>query len=180
MSGIERAAVFLDRDGTLIKDTGYLADPAEVELTAGAGEALSALRDAGFRLALVSNQSGIGRGYFTWEEAEAVHARFAAELARHGIGLDDVRYCPHLPDAGCSCRKPAPGALIDSADSLDVDLAESFMVGDSITDVQAGRAAGCRTVVVGDDREAGRAADLYAPDWAGVVEWITAEATRPR
>lgn len=170
------AAVFLDRDGTVIDDPGYLSDPQGVRLISGVGAALAALRRASFHLVLVSNQSGIGRGYFTAAQAAAVHARLATLLSGCGVSFDDVRYCPHAPTAGCTCRKPAPGALIESARSLGVDLERSFMVGDSVTDVEAGRAAGCRTVVVGAGGEAGAAADYSAPDWPAVVAWITANA----
>jgi D-glycero-D-manno-heptose 1,7-bisphosphate phosphatase len=146
-----RPAVFLDRDGTLIEDVGYPRDPEAVRLLEGAPEALAALRRAGFALVVVSNQSGIGRGLVTREEAQAVHDRFVQELRAHGVELDDVRYCPHSPDDACACRKPAAGLLLDSARELDLDLTRSFMVGDKPDDVEAGRAAGCRTVLLGGD-----------------------------
>jgi D-glycero-D-manno-heptose 1,7-bisphosphate phosphatase len=150
-NGAGRPAVFLDRDGTLIEDTGYPRDPEAVRLLEGAPEALAALRRAGFALVLVSNQSGIGRGIVTQEEADAVHDRVVRELLAHGVELDDVRYCPHTPEDACSCRKPAAGLLLDSARELGLDLARSFMVGDKPSDVEAGRAAGCRTVLLGGD-----------------------------
>jgi D-glycero-D-manno-heptose 1,7-bisphosphate phosphatase len=144
-----RPAVFLDRDGTLIEDVGYPRDPEAVRLLEGAPEALAALRRAGFALVVVSNQSGIGRGLVSQEEADAVHARFVAELRARGVELDDVRYCPHAPEDACACRKPAAGLLLDSARELGLDLDRSFMVGDKPTDVEAGRTAGCRTVLYG-------------------------------
>ena len=146
-----RPAVFLDRDGTLIEDVGYPRDPETVRLVDGAPEALAALRRAGFALVVVSNQSGIGRGFVTREEAKAVHERFLRELRARGVELDDVRYCPHTPEDACTCRKPATGLLLDAARELGLDLARSFMVGDKPDDVEAGRAAGCRTVLLGAD-----------------------------
>ena len=146
-----RPAVFLDRDGTLIEDVGYPRDPETVRLVDGAPEALAALRRAGFALVVVSNQSGIGRGFVTREEAKAVHERFLRELRARGVELDDVRYCPHTPEDACTCRKPATGLLLDAARELGLDLARSFMVGDKPGDVEAGRAAGCRTVLLGGD-----------------------------
>ena len=94
-------AMFFDRDGTLIDDVGYPRDPARVRLVDGAAEALTRLRQAGFRLVVVSNQSGVGRGLVTEDEARSVHERFVSEIERHGVRLADVRYCPHAPEAGC-------------------------------------------------------------------------------
>jgi D-glycero-D-manno-heptose 1,7-bisphosphate phosphatase len=144
-------AVFLDRDGTVIHDVGYISDPELVELVPGAPEALAALKAHGYRLVLVSNQSGIGRGYFGCEDARAVHERMVAELERRGVELDDAHYCPHAPDEGCDCRKPRPGLLFRAARALDVDLGRSVMVGNRSVDVEAGRAAGCRTILLGAD-----------------------------
>jgi D-glycero-D-manno-heptose 1,7-bisphosphate phosphatase len=143
-------AVFLDRDGTIVKDVGYISDPELVELVPGAAEALAALRARGYRLVVVSNQSGIGRGYFGCGEARAVHERVVEVLERHGVELDDAQYCPHAPDDGCDCRKPRPGLLLRAARALNLDLARSVMVGNGAVDVEAGQAAGCRTILLGD------------------------------
>lgn len=144
---VERGGVFLDRDGTLIEDVGYPRDPASVRLIEGVPRALRRFRDLGLRLVVVSNQSGIGRGLVTQAEADAVHARFVELLDREDVKLDDVRYCPHAPDAGCDCRKPAPKLVLEAADSLGVDLSCSFAVGDQPRDLESARAAGCRTLV---------------------------------
>jgi D-glycero-D-manno-heptose 1,7-bisphosphate phosphatase len=143
-------AVFLDRDGTLIDDVGYISDPADVRLVPGAADALQALRDAGFRLVVASNQSGLGRGLVTQEEADAVHQRFVEELDRAGGQIDAAYYCPHAPEEGCDCRKPLPGLIIDAARELELDLKRSFMVGNSDVDVAAGKAAGCRAILLSD------------------------------
>jgi D-glycero-D-manno-heptose 1,7-bisphosphate phosphatase len=156
-------AVFLDRDGTIVEDVGYISDPERVVLLPGAAEALAALGARGYRLAIVSNQSGIGRGYFGCEEARAVHERVVDELRRHGVELDDAQYCPHAPDDGCDCRKPLPGLLLRAARVLDVELGQSVMVGNAAVDVEAGRAAGCRTILLGADAA-----------WPDVVERVEA------
>jgi histidinol-phosphate phosphatase family protein len=142
---MNRPAIFCDRDGTLMHDTGYPRDPAEVRLVAGAAEALRELQGLGYLLVVVSNQSGVGRGLVTAEEAARVHERFAALLAGRGVELDAAHYCPHAPDAGCACRKPQPGMLRQAAEQLGIDLARSWMIGDKESDEEAGRRAGCRT-----------------------------------
>jgi D-glycero-D-manno-heptose 1,7-bisphosphate phosphatase len=147
MSG--RAAVFLDRDGTLIDDVGYISDPDDVRLVPGAADALRVLRDDGFALVVVSNQSGIGRGLTTQEQADAVHRRFLEELEAAGAAIDATYYCPHTPDDGCPCRKPLPGLILDAARELELDLERSTTVGNSAVDVAAGEAAGTRTILLG-------------------------------
>jgi D-glycero-D-manno-heptose 1,7-bisphosphate phosphatase len=162
-------AVFLDRDGTLIEDVGYISDPESVVFLEGAIDALRTLRELGFALVVVSNQSGIARGLISEEQASAVHRRFVAGLEAEGVALDDARYCPHGPESGCSCRKPLPGLIVDAAKDLGIDLEGSFVVGDKPADVEAGRAAGCRTIQFGrDDGDA----DFTALDWPAAVEFI--------
>ena len=162
-------AVFFDRDGTVIEDVGYPRDPEGVRPLAGAAEALAELRSAGFRLVVVSNQSGIGRGLIAPEEAERVHERFVAELAACGVSLDAARYCPHAPEDGCDCRKPAPGLILAAAEELGLDLSRSFVVGDRESDVEAGRAAGCATILLGTGPSS---ADHLAADWDGVLRLV--------
>ncbi len=136
-------ALFLDRDGTIIVDVGYPRDPAQVALLPGAAEALAALAPHA-ALVIVSNQSGLARGLITPAEAAAVHARVALLLADAGVAVAGAFYCPHGPDDGCRCRKPAAGLLLDAAAAHDLDLAASIVVGDKPSDVAAGAAAGCR------------------------------------
>jgi D-glycero-D-manno-heptose 1,7-bisphosphate phosphatase len=172
-------AVFVDRDGTLIEDVGYARDPDDVCLVDGAAEALATFRRQGFQLVVVSNQSGIGRGLISPEEASAVHDRFVAELAAGGVRLDDVRYCPHGPDEGCDCRKPEPGLLLAAARKLGVDLASSFMIGDEDRDVEAGRRAGCTTILIDGTRsrsdEPFLPADHVARDWNEAVRLVAGD-----
>jgi D,D-heptose 1,7-bisphosphate phosphatase len=148
-------AVLLDRDGTLIRDHPYLSDPQLVELERGALEALRRLRDAGYLLVLVTNQSGIGRGLYGLDDFHAVQARLEELLREGGVELARTYYCPHHPTEArgelqrrCDCRKPAPGMLEQAVRELDLERGACVMVGDSPADVGAGRAAGMATVLV--------------------------------
>jgi histidinol-phosphate phosphatase family protein len=143
-----RKAFFFDRDGTLIVDHGYIRRAEDVELFPDTIATLSALRGRGFLLVVVSNQSGIARGLITEAEAETVSARFREILGAHGVHLDAVHLCPHSPDAGCECRKPEPGMLLEAADDLDIDLRRSYMVGDRRSDCEAGERVGCTPVLI--------------------------------
>ncbi len=141
-----KRALLLDRDGTLIVDVGYPRDPERVELLPGAAEALREL-SAGYALVIVSNQSGIGRGMITEEEAAAVQARVLASFAAEGVRFAGAYHCPHAPEEDCECRKPAPGMLLQAAAELGLELAACVMIGDKHADVQAGWRAGCRAAV---------------------------------
>jgi D-glycero-D-manno-heptose 1,7-bisphosphate phosphatase len=138
-------AVFFDRDGTLMEEVGYCGDPALVRVFPGAAAAVARLRAAGFRIVIVTNQSGIGRGYFTESDFHAVQAEFLRQLSEP---VDGVYFCPDAPDVSPSKRKPSPEMLLDAARELDLDLAGSFMVGDREGDIQAGNRAGCRSILV--------------------------------
>jgi D-glycero-D-manno-heptose 1,7-bisphosphate phosphatase len=148
MPRAKRRALFLDRDGTIILDRNYLREARGVRLLAGAGRALARIQARGFALVLVSNQSGIGRGLITPVEAEHVHQAVVARLAKHGVELDAAFYCPHAPAEQCRCRKPSPDMFLRAARKLDLDLAASFMVGDKGSDMEAGKRAGCRTILL--------------------------------
>jgi D-glycero-D-manno-heptose 1,7-bisphosphate phosphatase len=164
-------AVFLDRDGTLIEDTGYLSRPEEVRVLPGVTAALGRLAAAGYALVVVTNQSGIGRGYFSEDDYRAVDRAFRSAI---GVPLDAVHLCPHAPEANCSCRKPAPGMLRTAARELGIELERSWAVGDRERDVLAGLAAGCRAVLIGGGP--GPAGARVAPDLEGAVEIILTEA----
>lgn len=148
MANHDGRALFLDRDGTIIFDRGYLKAAHEVCLLAGAGEALATIKEHGFALVLISNQSGIGRGLITPEQAEEVHQAVVTQLMEHGVRLDAVCYCPHTPAENCRCRKPSPEMLLRAAQEIHVDLARSFMIGDKACDIEAGKRAGCRTILL--------------------------------
>jgi len=152
---MSKPAVFVDRDNTLIDDPGYLADPEAVKLLPGAELAIRSLRQSGFAIVVVTNQSGIARGLLDEETLEKIHARLGEQLAEKDAPLDAIYYCPYHPDGSVprysqesDLRKPAPGMLLQAAQELDIDLASSWMVGDSPRDVGAGQRAGCRTVRV--------------------------------
>jgi D-glycero-D-manno-heptose 1,7-bisphosphate phosphatase len=158
---MKQAAVFLDKDGTLVRDVPFNVDPDLIELTPGAGEAVEKLKRAGFRIFVVSNQSGVGRGLFAEDDLAAVWARLDELCA---AGIDGFYFCPHLPAAGCRCRKPAAGMLERAAAENGLELARSWLVGDILDDVEAGRRAGCRTILL---------------DVGSETEWLTNEARTP-
>jgi histidinol-phosphate phosphatase family protein len=182
MSG--SAAVFLDKDGTLVDDVPYNVDPALIRLTRGAGEGVRMLRDAGFRLFVVSNQSGVARGYFAEEALGPVEARVRELLRDEAVEIEAFRWCPHHPEGtvglysiACDCRKPHPGMITSLAAEHGIDLARSWMVGDTPADVEAGRRAGCRTIRVGGRAGAGPALtpDYVVGDLAEAARMIVAE-----
>jgi D-glycero-D-manno-heptose 1,7-bisphosphate phosphatase len=131
--------VFLDRDGTLIEERGYAATPDQVALLPGAAQAVARLNRAGVAAIVITNQSGIGRGYFTQTAVDAQHQRLRELLAAGGARLDAVYVCPHHPDHGCDCRKPRTGMLERAAEELDIDLGRSWVIGDRSADVECGR-----------------------------------------
>ena len=137
-------AIFLDRDGTLMEEVGYCADPAQVRVYPGVPAALQCLRNAGYLLILITNQSGIGRSYFTDEDYRAVQSEFERQI--QPAHLDAVYYCPDAKPS--PCRKPSPGMLRDAARDHAIDLSRSYMIGDKSSDIEAGQAAGCRTILV--------------------------------
>ena len=140
-------AIFLDRDGTLNPDPGYISDPKDYELFEGVTEALLKLQNAGYLLILITNQSGISRGLFTEEQLEAVHAKMKRLLKEGGVTLDAIYYCPHHPDhpykgvSDCNCRKPKPGMILQAIKDFDVDIKNSFMIGDRLSDIKIGIAS---------------------------------------
>lgn len=166
-----RAGVFLDRDGTLIEDPGYLREPARVQLLPGVAEALRTLRAAGFMLVVVTNQSGVARGYFNEIELAAVHDRMRELLAAGGVKLDGLYYCPYHPEGvveayrkASDWRKPGCGMLLAAASDLGIDLGRSWMIGDAARDIEAGRRAGCRTVLLKESQDQACGADVVAAD----------------
>lgn len=173
-----RPCVFLDRDGTLIVEEGYLGDPQRLRLLPGVAGALRQLHAAGFALAVVSNQSGVGRGKFPLERAYATMAKLRRVLRDEGVELDAIRFCPHAPDAGCACRKPGTQLLDELAADLRLSLAGSVFVGDKRLDAATGRAMGGTGLLVRTGyggNEGGREDDgLPEPD--GVLDDVPAAA----
>ena len=154
-----RKAIFLDRDGVLNRHIGFLKDPDQMELLPGAAEAVRSINASPYLAIVVSNQPVIARGDCSFEELQAIHAKLETLLGREGAYLDAIYYCPHHPDRGftgerpeykgpCSCRKPAPGMLLQAAEDFSIDLGQSYMIGDSESDLEAGRRAGCRDALL--------------------------------
>ena len=194
-----RRAAFVDRDGVLIRDVHHLRAASQIEILPGVPESLGRLRDAGWAVVVVTNQSAVARGLVTEDGLREIHGVLEAQLESRGAALDAIYYCPHHPEAAvaayrvvCDCRKPQPGLLLQAAADLGIDLRASVMVGDAASDVEAGRRAGCRTVLIRagaapaagrDSRETGRrdvadrdatgvSTDHVAVDLPSAVDWI--------
>lgn len=141
-------AVFLDRDGVLIEERNYLRRLEEVVFLPGVFPALQRLTARGFRLFIVTNQSGVGRGYFTLAEVERIHEHLCAEAARHGVKFDRIYVAPEAPDQPSRGRKPSPQFLLDARDEFGVDLANSFVIGDKLSDLESGWNAGVQSSIL--------------------------------
>lgn len=174
-------AVFLDRDGTINEEVNYLSQPEDFRLLPGAAVAIRLLRERGWRVIVISNQSGVARGYYTEGDVAAIHARLRADLAQAGTGVDAIYYCPHHPDAACGCRKPGTLLFEQAARDCDLDLAASYVVGDKQSDLLPGKRLGCATILVltGYGRHelalAGRQGcqpDYVAADLYQAAQWI--------
>jgi heptosyltransferase-2 len=182
------ATVFLDRDGTLNVDTGYVKTPDDLTLLPGVGKALARLKQAGARLVVVTNQSGVGRGYFTSKDLEAIHSKLRLVLAEDGVTLDGLYFCPHHPDDRCNCRKPARGLIDRALADLQVDMSRAYLIGDSVRDVELAKLVGAHSLLVMTGPSGAEAlADLTARDLSPdhvadglpqAAEWIIAHATR--
>jgi len=185
-------AVFLDRDGTVNEEVGYLSDLRQLKLLPGAGAAIRKLNAARIKVVLVTNQSGVARGYFPESFVHDTHELLLRMLGDEGARLDGIYYCPHHPKSGsshytkeCDCRKPATGLLDRAAKDLDIDLGKSFMVGDKWSDVELGQRAGCRSILVRSGHAHGEPGnsrpshikdpDFTAHDLAEAADWILAQ-----
>jgi len=166
--------VFLDRDGTLVRDTGYVHRIADYALLPGVVPALQRLAGAGFGLAIVTNQSGIGRGLYDETAYRAFADHLEADLARQGVRIAASFHCPHRPDAGCACRKPAPGLFHAAEAALGAELAASFAIGNETRDAEAAIAAGCRGALVIAPAPPPQlpARTRHAADLAAAADWI--------
>ena len=170
-------AVFLDRDGTICKDVDYCSRVEDFHVLPTVPEAIRLLNQNGFKVVLITNQSGISRGYFTKEILDEIHARMESELAKHGANVDAIYYCPHHPDDGCDCRKPKTGLLTKAAEELGIDLNSSYMIGDMQKDIDVGRTVGCKTILVTTGPEGGDGvtnANYTADSLSQATEWILA------
>lgn len=143
-----KKAVFLDRDGVLIADTHYPGDPEGIILLQNVGEAVRRLNRKGYLVVVVTNQSGVARGYFPEENVKKINEKISKKLAEEGAQIDAFYYCPHHPDDNCGCRKPKPGMLMQAQRDFGIDFAKSYTIGDSLKDVEAGRNVGCKTILL--------------------------------
>ena len=168
--------VVLDRDGTLVIDRGYLSDPDGLEFEPGAVAGLQRLYSHGYRLVVASNQSGVGRGLFTLERLASMNARLNAMVEASGARLEGIYCCPHAPDAGCTCRKPAPGLLLRAASELGFKPESAVVIGDKESDMEFGRLAGAATIRIAADGAAapgGTAPDFVAANLLEAAQIIT-------
>jgi D-glycero-D-manno-heptose 1,7-bisphosphate phosphatase len=143
-----KSAIFLDRDGTIIVEAHYLHEPEKVELIPGAGEAVRRLAEDGFELFIVTNQAGIGRGYYAEEQMHAVNERVAGEFAKFGVAFRKIYFAPEAPDQPSRNRKPSPQMLLDARDEFGIDLDASYMVGDKVSDIECGWNAGVKCSIL--------------------------------
>jgi len=174
-------AIFLDRDGTLIAEKNYLSKVEDVTILPGTAAALKKLQDAGFKLFILSNQSGVGRGYFTMADVENVHRHLAGELARAGVRFEKIYVAPEAPDQPSRGRKPSPQFLFDARDECGIDLSQSYVIGDKLIDLEAGWNAGVKKSILvrtgyGREFERGPAEKLrdavVVDDLPAAAEWI--------
>jgi D,D-heptose 1,7-bisphosphate phosphatase len=181
--------VFIDKDGTLVHDMPYNADPRRLQLREDAGDALRRLQEAGYRLVVVTNQAGVAFGHFTEAALAPLWSALTAQLADEGVQLSGIYYCPHHPQASiagyrkrCGCRKPQDGLLRYAAEAHDTDLLRSWMIGDILDDVEAGHRAGCRCVLLDVASETEwvmtplRTPDFIAPDLTAASRHIASVA----
>ena len=172
-------AVFLDRDGTIAKDVHYCRRPEDFEILPAVPEAIKLLNDHSFKVIVITNQSGIARGYFTEQTLAQIHDKMKRELVQYGARVDAIYHCPHHPDEGCECRKPGVALFHKAAKEHDADLQSSYVVGDMQMDIDAGRALGCKTILVttgpkgGDDIVA--PPDYIANDLLEAAQWIMSQ-----
>ncbi len=144
-------AIFIDRDGTIAKDVPYCSRPQDFQLLPMAGDGIRLLNKSGVKVIMITNQSGIARGYFTKAMLSRIHRKMKGDLAQYRAHIDAIFYCPHHPDNHCDCRKPKPALIYRAAKKHDIELSQSFFVGDQWHDVEAGHSAGCKTCLISPD-----------------------------
>ena len=179
---MKNKAVFIDRDGTINVDVHYLNKPEQFEMYPGVGDGVKKLRDAGFRIIVITNQSGIGRGFFTVHDLISIHERMKSDFLKYGVTLDGIYYCPHHPDENCSCRKPNTGLFEKAIVDHKIDTHQSFMLGDKLLDIGAGMKVGVKTILIPEpsmreDLLSQRHTWEYAPvliaeNFSDAVAWI--------
>ncbi len=146
-------AVFIDRDGTINVNVEYLDDPDNLMMHPTVAEGIKRLKDEGFNVIVITNQSGIARGYFSVETLAKIHQKMKNDLLKKGADVDAIYYCPHHPDENCDCRKPKTGLLKKAIKDFNIDVEESYFIGDRMLDIEAGHTIGCKTVLVPENKE---------------------------
>jgi D-glycero-D-manno-heptose 1,7-bisphosphate phosphatase len=182
-------AVFVDRDGTICFDRHYLSNPDGLELIPTVAEGIKRLNDAGIPVIVVTNQSGVGRGFFDEDQLKAIHERMEDVLAEHGARVNDIYYCPHMPNSGCNCRKPAPGMLLKASDEHGIDLKRSFVIGDRMMDIEMAHAVGAKGILVPEPgnqyrvekemEDSEEKPDYSIDTFMNAVEWILRVVSSP-
>ncbi len=170
-----KQAVFLDRDGTMAKDVHYCSRPEDFELFTGVPGAIKKLNDHGFKVVVVTNQSGVGRGFFTEDTLRLIHEKMVNNLTHQGAKLDGIYYCPHHPNENCNCRKPKIGLLVRAKRDLEIDFKRSYMVGDMALDIEVGQAVGCKTILITGGDKIGKITvkpDQMTSNLAEAIDWI--------
>lgn len=167
-------AVFIDRDGTMAKDVNYCRQPEDFVLFPNTARAIKLLNEHGFKVIVVTNQSGIARGYFTEGTLAQIHKKMKQELAEEGARVDGIYYCPHHPDDNCDCRKPKPKLVLQAAREHDIDLKQAFVVGDLSMDIELGKAAGCKTILLSNSpqEDSGVSPDYIASDLLEAARYV--------
>jgi D-glycero-D-manno-heptose 1,7-bisphosphate phosphatase len=173
---MSNSAVFLDRDGTIARDVNYCSRVEDFQMLPTVPEAIKILNESDFKVVLITNQSGIARGYFTEQTLLLIHREMENELAKSGARIDAIYYCPHHPDDRCDCRKPKTGLFLQAAGKFDIDLSSSFVIGDTQMDISAGKVLGSKTVLVttGPQKGSGitNSPDYTAGNLLEAVEWV--------
>lgn len=166
---VKNRAVFIDRDGTIARDVPYCSRPEDFELLPDVVAGIKLLNEQNFKVIVVTNQSGIARGYFTEEMLAKIHDKMCTELTKYGAYVDAIYYCPHHPDDNCECRKPKPKMLLLAASDLDVDLKQSFVIGDSAMDIEMAMRAGCKSILIAEKNKEGESdKQLLHPDYVAL------------
>ena len=175
-------AVFVDRDGTINVDGPYLSDPDKFEMYPGVGNGMKKLKDNGFKIIVITNQSGIARGYFTKKQLSEIHERMKKEFHQFNVELDGIYYCPHHPDDGCNCRKPKTGLFDKAIKDHDIIVEKSYMIGDKIQDIEAGIKIGTKSILIPvldgkdgtiyEEHQLDYHPDYVACDFEDAVGWV--------
>lgn len=179
------ASIFLDRDGVVVEEINYLSSVEDVVLMEGAGDAISKLKEAGFIVIVITNQSGVARGYFSEEKVQEINDYIKRELGKRGGRIDKFYYCPHHPSFGrgkyrkeCNCRKPKIGMIEEAVRDFNIDLQKSYLIGDKLSDIKAGLTAGCKSILVGTGHGKTQNSINYEEDelFMGILNDINAAA----